>query len=243
MTSTPVYLEVGGTRVFAVMVDWPGWARAGRTAEAALEALTAYEPRYARVAARAGHALPAGVAGVLDVVEELTGDATTEFGAPGRVPDLDRTALTGTGAARVADLVAACWAELDEVAAHAPAGLRKGPRGGGRDRDEVVRHVLAAETSYVRRIGVRLPEPAVGDVQAIAAFRGAVGQALRAGNGRTASEPGPVPGPGLGSAPDQAPGARVGRPKAAPWPVRYAARRIAWHVLDHVWEIEDRSEP
>ena len=26
------------------------------------------------------------------------------------------------------------------------------------------------------------------------------------------------------------------------WPVRYAARRIAWHVLDHAWEIEDKSE-
>ena len=27
------------------------------------------------------------------------------------------------------------------------------------------------------------------------------------------------------------------------WPTRYAARRIAWHVLDHAWEIEDRSAP
>jgi hypothetical protein len=25
------------------------------------------------------------------------------------------------------------------------------------------------------------------------------------------------------------------------WPARYAARRIAWHALDHAWEIEDRS--
>jgi hypothetical protein len=27
------------------------------------------------------------------------------------------------------------------------------------------------------------------------------------------------------------------------WPPRYAARRVAWHALDHAWEIEDRSEP
>ena len=27
------------------------------------------------------------------------------------------------------------------------------------------------------------------------------------------------------------------------WPVRYAARRVAWHALDHAWEIEDRSDP
>ena len=25
------------------------------------------------------------------------------------------------------------------------------------------------------------------------------------------------------------------------WPPRYAIRRIAWHVLDHAWEIEDRA--
>ncbi len=27
------------------------------------------------------------------------------------------------------------------------------------------------------------------------------------------------------------------------WPPRYAARRMAWHVLDHLWEIEDKSGP
>ena len=25
------------------------------------------------------------------------------------------------------------------------------------------------------------------------------------------------------------------------WTARYAARRIAWHALDHAWEMEDRS--
>jgi hypothetical protein len=24
------------------------------------------------------------------------------------------------------------------------------------------------------------------------------------------------------------------------WPVPYAIRRIAWHALDHAWEMEDR---
>ena len=27
------------------------------------------------------------------------------------------------------------------------------------------------------------------------------------------------------------------------WTHRYAAHRIAWHALDHAWEIEDRTEP
>jgi hypothetical protein len=25
------------------------------------------------------------------------------------------------------------------------------------------------------------------------------------------------------------------------WPTRYATRRIAWHVLDHLWEMQDKS--
>ncbi len=213
MAVTPVYLEVGRKRVFAVAVDWPGWARSGRTAEAALEALTAYERRYAPVASRGGHSLPEGAAEALDVVAEVPGDTTTDFGAPGQVPDLDRSPVTDAEAGRLADLVDAAWRTLDEVAAGAPAALRKGPRGGGRDRDDVLRHVLAAERSYARSFGVREQQPQVGDTTAVEAARAALLTALRAG---------------------VRPGVR--------WPVRYAARRVAWHVLDHAWEIEDRSE-
>ena len=32
-------------------------------------------------------------------------------------------------------------------------------------------------------------------------------------------------------------------PVAKGWPPRYAARRVAWHVLDHAWEMQDRGEP
>lgn len=37
---------------------------------------------------------------------------------------------------------------------------------------------------------------------------------------------------------------RDGRPpeKDNQWPSAYAARRIAWHALDHAWEIEDRRD-
>ena len=27
------------------------------------------------------------------------------------------------------------------------------------------------------------------------------------------------------------------------WTARYAAHRVAWHALDHAWEIEDRADP
>jgi hypothetical protein len=31
------------------------------------------------------------------------------------------------------------------------------------------------------------------------------------------------------------------RPTDTSWPIPYAVRRIAWHAIDHVWEIEDKS--
>jgi len=34
----------------------------------------------------------------------------------------------------------------------------------------------------------------------------------------------------------------ISRQSGGSWPARYAARRIVWHVLDHAWEIEDKSE-
>ncbi|WP_088313325.1 hypothetical protein [Kineosporia sp. R_H_3] len=215
---TRVYLEVGTKRVFAVMVDHPGWARSGRTAEAALAALAEYEPRYAPVVRRAGHPLPGGAGDRLDVVAEVRGTTTTDFGAPDRVLDGDRAGLPADDAARLADLLAACWATLDDVVEGAPSALRRGPRGGGRDRDEVARHVLAAEAAYARAIGAAVRgSPRVGDHAAVTAARAAVLARVRAGD--TSAEP------------------------AGRWPLRYAVRRIAWHVLDHAWEIEDRSAP
>jgi hypothetical protein len=47
--------------------------------------------------------------------------------------------------------------------------------------------------------------------------------------------------PGLIAAALQDPAGLVTPPRG--WPLRYAARRFAWHVVDHLWEIEDKSEP
>ena len=215
---TPVHLEVASRRTFAAARDWPGWCRSGKTEQLALAAMADYLPRYAVVAAAAGQDVPADAADTLDVVERLTGGMTTEYGAPGAVAAGDGDPLTAAQAAREAALVAAAWTVLERVVAGAPAGLRKGPRGGGRDRDQVVGHVLAAEAAYARKIGVRLPAPVVGDVASVEALRGAI-QGV------------------LGQPSDGLPWGAKG------WPPRYAARRIAWHVLDHAWEIEDKSEP
>jgi len=212
----PVYLERGAKRVFALAVDWPGWARSARTDEAALKALSDYADRYAPVATSAGQLfVPAAP---LEVVEVVAGNATTDFGAPAVMPELDRVATTQAQAKRLAALVSATWAALDAVVATAPPTLRKGPRGGGRDRDEVAKHCLAAEVAYARKLGVRHKEPDLADTEAIAAYRADLL-------------------------------AVIARPAAAHpaddkgWVLRYAVRRIAWHTMDHVWEIEDKSAP
>jgi hypothetical protein len=215
--ATAVVLETGKKRVFACALDWPGWCRAGKDEEGALAALAAYAPRYAAVAERAGIAYPAGVGKRLEVVERLRGSASTDFGLPGEVAGADGRRVTRAQAERLTGLVAAAWAVFDEVRAGAPAALRKGPRGGGRDRDKMVDHVLGAEAAYARKLGVRHRQPAIDDDGAIAALRDDIAAVLRA--------------PSDGSPPV---------PKG--WPPRYAARRIAWHVLDHAWEMEDRSD-
>lgn len=217
MTATRVYLELGRTRVFACALDWPGWGRVGKSEEGALEALAAYLPRYAPVAELAGLPLPPG-AGEFDVVERLTGTASTDFGVPGEVASSDTRPLDAAEAGRLTALVAGAWTAFDQVIRRVPEELRKGPRGGGRDRSKMVDHVLSAESSYVRKLGGRFPPPAIDDAPAIAAARAVILDAL----GRASDGGPPVP---------------------KGWPQRYAARRIAWHVLDHAWEMEDRSIP
>ena len=215
---TAVYLEIGAKRVFACSFDWPGWCRSGRNEAQALEALAAAGERYAAVAAEAGLSFLPGMPPAFEVLDRIRGSATTDFGAPGEVAPHDHDPLTSEEARRLAVLVRASWTVFDGVAASAPAELRKGPRGGGRDRDAIVEHVLAAESSYSRKLGIRFPPPTSTDAVTIRALRDAIAAMLSA-----AADPPLVVEKG--------------------WPPRYAARRIAWHVLDHAWEIEDRSPP
>ena len=215
-TPTAVCLETGRRRVFAAAVDWPGWCRSGKGVDEALAALARYAVRYAPVTAEAGIPFPADAADAFDVVERLPGGATTDFGAPEAVAEADRRPSSKDEAARQAALVVASWAVFDRVVASAPAELRKGPRGGGRDRDAIVDHVLGADAGYARYLGIRQRPPERSDPDAVTALREAIASVLGT----------PSTGEPL---------------KQKGWPPRYAARRIAWHVLDHAWEIEDRS--
>jgi hypothetical protein len=212
-STSPVYLELGTKKVFACSVDWPGLCRAAKSEELALDALRNYELRYRLIAERAGYPFALGE---LTVVERTPGNATTDFGVPGAVPARDAVPVTAVEAARAAALMRAAWDELADYAAVAPAELRKGPRGGGRDRDAMLAHVVDAERAYARKIGVRHPPFNPTDRDSLAALRAEVLDVL-------------------GRPHDGAPLVDRG------WPARYAARRIVWHVLDHLWEMQDRS--
>jgi hypothetical protein len=208
--------ETAPKKAFAWAVDWPGWCRAGKDVELARAALLDYAPRYAVIARAAGLILPDVDGAEIDLVESVEGGSGTEYGVPSSITPLDRLALTAAEAERFAALVGAAWTVFDHVAAAAPEELRKGPRGGGRDRDKMIGHVLEADHAYAREIGVRLPPPHLGDRRAIADEREAMLDVLRrATDGSALAD--------------------------RRWTTRYAARRIAWHALDHAWEMEDRS--
>ena len=214
MAEPPVRVGIETTpkKVFASALEWPGWSQPGKDADAALAALAAATPRYAGCAKRARIAFPFDADVRLSVVEEAEGNATTAFGAPDVRFDADHRRTTTADGRRLAGLLEAAWSLFDETVERAPASLRKAPRGGGRDRDKIVEHVHGADEGYARVIGVR-----PGDHPTYEALRAAVLDVLR-----TPSDGSVLAG--------------------KKWTARYAARRFAWHALDHAWEIEDRSD-
>jgi hypothetical protein len=217
MGSTPgqiaIFLEAGTRRVFASALDWPGWARGGKTADLAVEALASYLPRYEPVARAAGLAPPAGDLVIAERHDGLAKNA--DFGALGEIAPSERRSLAAADGARLAALLGAAWAAFDAGAAAAPELLRKGPRGGGRDTSQIIDHVHGAEAMYARKMGLPRDKAAESGPDAGALLRSRIAAALRA--------PASLETPAGG------------------WPPRCAARRIAWHVLDHLWEIEDKS--
>lgn len=87
------------------------------------------------------------------MVERLEGDATTDFGAPGMVPTSDTRSVDDAELQGFQALLQACWLAFDTIVQGASGiALRKGPRGGGRDLEGIVRHVLAADASYLPRL-------------------------------------------------------------------------------------------
>ena len=220
----PVVLEVGAKRSFASALEWPGWSRSGRSPDEAIERLFEYAPRYARVARRAKlkFRIPASVADI-DVAQRVRGDGGTDFGVPGKPAKAENEPMTPRDVERALAILRASWAAFD-AAARAAEGVRLavGPRGGGRSLAKIVVHVREAEVAYLWKLGGRAPSASDETPRhPMKRLRATWVETLTAVAG--------------GAEPSNPSGARKR------WPPRYAVRRTAWHVLDHAWELEDRS--
>jgi hypothetical protein len=213
-----VILEIGKKRrVVAGALDWPGLDRWGTSEEDALEKLTAYVPRYAGVAERAGLARAFARSRELDVVERVSGSSSTDFWGIAHVPSqIEREVLSAPDLERRLEVLQATWAYFDDVAAHVSKELRPGPRSAGRTREQIVRHVYANEPEQMsRKVEVRTPKEVVLTPKGLAAHRQAYLDAIRAYNAE-------------------------GKP-ARTWPIQFLIRRTAHHAMDHAWEMEDRA--
>ncbi len=220
---TEVYLEVGQKKIFAGALDWPGWCRSARDERMVLAALVEYAPRYAKIFSRTKFDfVPPDDPAALAVAERLAGNSTTDFGAPDVAPARDAEPLDEAARERSEAILTAIWRAFDRaVEAAEGKELRKGPRGGGRESDEIVRHVLGADAAYLRRVGQKFSQDEGSPLDdELRRTREAIRAALAAG--------------ARGEIPNHGP--RGG----ALWTPRYFVRRVAWHAVDHLWEIEDR---
>ena len=221
----PIYFESGSTRVFAGALEWPGWCRSGKSEAAAVDELLAYRTRYTTVLDEAAPPTVSPPVGPLtvDVRERVKGGSGTDFGAPATPPEADKAPIDDAELARLLAILGACWSEFDrQVAAAKGVELRSGPRGGGRSLEKILAHVLEAEQAYLAKLGSKPPK-GDGSPAHVAAHRAAVRAAYMA---RAMDRP--VPEPNL---------------VHVFWTPRYFIRRAAWHVLDHAWEVEDRTAP
>ena len=210
-------IEQGKKKAVASAFDWPGWDRGGRSEDEALVVLATYRPRYARVAQLAGLATAFPAAGKMQVVERVAGAGMTDFYTLSfRSAEAEKLPMTSTECERKIALLRASWGYFDNVASKVSPELRKGPRGGGRERDQIVRHVNVVEiTDFAQKVGVRAAEDAWRNPDELRAYRDEFCNAIRDYNARGAP--------------------------ARTWTLQFVIRHSAYHVLDHAWEMEDRD--
>jgi len=216
-----VTLEVGpkGKKMAAVAPDWPGLERGATTAEEAIERLRAYIVRYSPVAKLAGMDAEFDTIKNFKVVEKYPGTPSTDFWAISfAFSSIDRRAMSARELERELKLMQASWKFFDAVRKRVSAEMQKGPRGGGRDRDRIVRHVLLNEEDWAKGVGVLAPPDAILTAGGLKAHRNAYCRAIRNYHAQ---------------------GKLAG--KIAKWPLRYLIRHTAYHTLDHAWEMEDKD--
>jgi hypothetical protein len=213
-----VALELGpkGKKVVALAPDWPGLVRGAGTEDAALAKLQSYLPRYAPVAKLADREREFAASTHIEIVERYEGVGSTDFwGISFAFSSFDRQTMSDQELERELSLMQACWRYFDDVRSRVTAELKKGPRGGGRDRDHIVRHTVVAEMEWARKLGLRMPESVTLTDGVVNAHHTAYTRAIRAFHGE--------------------------RKMARTWPLRFLIRHTAYHTLDHAWEMEDKD--
>jgi hypothetical protein len=208
-----------GKKVVAFSLDWPGWSRGAKTADDALETLEAYRERYRPIAELAGMAAEFDAAGPLDVVEDKVGTPSVDFWAISfSAASTEQDPMDTATLERGITILRACWAFFDGVAARVSPEMRKGPRGGGRDRDRIIRHTIRTESEdFAKQVGLRIPEEAALSPEGLRQHREAYEAAMRAYNA-----------------------GQVAR-RMRSWTLAFLIRHSAYHTLDHAWEMEDKD--
>ncbi|MDQ2853639.1 MAG: hypothetical protein M3R32_02130 [Chloroflexota bacterium] len=206
-------------RSVAFSLDWPGWSRGAKSAELALETLESYRDRYRPIAGLAGMAREFDAAGRLEIVEDRIGTGSTDFWGISFSPSsTEQGPMSDADFDRAITLLRACWAFFDGVAARVSPDMRKGPRGGGRDRDHIIRHTIRVESEdFATRVGLRIPEGAALSPDGLRQHREAYVGAMRAYNAGEFERP------------------------MRSWTIPFLIRHSAFHTLDHAWEMEDKD--
>ncbi|MGH3733719.1 MAG: hypothetical protein ACRDVC_10185 [Acidimicrobiales bacterium] len=207
-----------GKKVVAVAIDWPGWSRGAKTREEALAAVESYRARYRPVAVAARIATEFDSAGRLEVIEDRVGTGSTDFWGISFAPSsFEQGPMTDKAFQRNITLLRACWSFFDAVAARVTPEMRKGVRGGGRDRDVIIRHTRWTESQdLARRVGLRMSEAEATERNGLVHFRESYVKAMSAYN-------------------------KGERKPMRSWTLPFLIRHSAYHVMDHAWEMEDKD--
>ncbi|MCP4139501.1 MAG: hypothetical protein GY755_04275 [Chloroflexi bacterium] len=214
-----IYLELGKKKTIAIALNHFGLFRIAKSEDEALESLLSYSKRYAEILNTGGINFQAPKSlDDLNIVARYEGNATTNFGSPGIIPAEDKRKITATDAEVYKKLIHTCWNAFDKTVTYAKdKELRKGPRGGGRDLEKILRHVRESDLAYLRKQGQKIPKEQREDMHAI---RIAILETLQLAVQGEIPEKGPRGG--------------------AMWPTPYFMRSVVGHIVNHIWEIEDR---
>jgi hypothetical protein len=206
-------------RSVAFSLDWPGWNRGAKSADLALETLESYRERYRPVAVLAGMAKEFDAAGPLEIVEDRVGPGSVDFWGISFSPSsTEQGPLSAADLERGIKILRACWEFFDGVAARVSPEMRKGPRGGGRDRNRIVRHTIRTESEdFAKQVGLRIEEEAALSPEGLRQHRESYVAAMRAYNDGKVEK------------------------RMRSWTLPFLIRHSAFHTLDHAWEMEDKD--